>query len=45
MPYLYFKNNFEKHIDTLLLSNSKNSHYVSIKDFDRFMAKRTKAPW
>ena len=33
---------FEKHIDLLLLSNSKNLHYDLIKDFNRFMTKKTK---
>ena len=33
---------FEKHVDLLHLLNSKNSHYVLIKDFDSLMAKTTK---
>ena len=28
---------FKKHVNLLLLSNFKNSHYVFIKDFDGFM--------
>ena len=37
-----FKKTFEKHIDLLLLSNFKNSHYVLIKDLDRFMTNKIK---
>ena len=33
---------FEKHVDLLLLPNSKNSHYVLIKDLNRFTNKKTK---
>ena len=36
------KQTFEKHVNLLLLSNSKNSHCVLIKDFNRIMANKTK---
>ena len=36
------KQNFEKHVDVLLLPNSQNSHHVLIKYFERFMTYRTK---
>lgn len=36
------KQSFEKHVNLLLLSNYKNSHYVLIEDFDRFMTNKTK---
>ena len=36
------KETFEKHVDLLLLSNPKNSHYVSINCFDRFMTNKAK---
>ena len=40
-PYHIYtsKQNFEKHVDLLLLSNFKNPHYILIKDFDGFMTK------
>ena len=43
-PYHVYtsRQTFEKHIDLLLLSNSKNLHYDLIKDFNRFMTKKTK---
>ena len=43
-PYRVYasRQNFQKHIDLLLLSNSKNLHYDLIKDFNRFMTKKTK---
>ena len=43
-PYRVYtsRQTFEKHIDLLLLSNSKNLHYDLIKDFNRFMTKKTK---
>ena len=41
MLYLYLKTAFEKHVDLLQLSNSKNYH-VLIKDFNRFMTNKTK---
>ena len=43
-PYRAYtsRQTFEKHIDLLLLSNSKNLHYDLIKDFNRFMTKKTK---
>ena len=43
-PYRIYtsKQTFEKHVDLSLLSNSQNSHYVLITDFDRFMSKKTK---
>ena len=40
MPSLYFKITFEKHADLLLISNVKISHYVLIKDLNRFMTKK-----
>ena len=36
------KQTFGKHVNLLLLSNSKNSHYVLIKCFSRFMTSKTK---
>ena len=33
---------FEDHMDVLLISNKNNSHYVYIKDFNRFMSNKTK---
>ena len=43
-PYHIYasKQNFEKHVDLLLLSNSEYSHYVIIKDLDRFMTNKAK---
>ena len=36
--YIYtLKQTFAKHVDLLLLPDSKNSHYVLMKDFDRFI--------
>ena len=44
MPYCIlfsqFKTKFEKHVDLLLLSNSKNFDYDFINDFDRFIANK-----
>ena len=37
------KETLEKHVDLLLLSNSKNSHYIFIKDFDTFVSNKNKA--
>ena len=37
-----FKKTFEKHVDLLLLLNTKNLHYVLIKGFNRFMTNKTK---
>ena len=36
------KQNFEKHVDLLQLSNSKISCYLLIKIFDRFMINKTR---
>ena len=36
------KQTFEKHFDLLLLSNSKNFHYVLIRYLNRFMTNNTK---
>ena len=36
------KQTFEIHVDLSQLSNLKNSHYVLIKDFNRFMTNKTK---
>ena len=33
---------FENSVDLLLLINESKSHYVNIKDFDRFMLGKTK---
>ena len=40
--YLTSTQYFEKHVDLLKLSNSVNSHYVLMKDFNRFMTNETK---
>lgn len=34
------KQTFEKHVNTLLTACKNNSHYVSIIDFNRFIAKK-----
>ena len=36
------KKTFEKYVDLLLLTNCKISYYVFIKDFNRFITKKTK---
>ena len=38
-PYRNYtsKETFKKHVQLLLLSNSKDSHYALIKDLNRFM--------
>lgn len=36
------KQSFEKHVDLLQLSNSKNSCYLLIKIFDRLTINKTK---
>ena len=43
-PYHIYtsKQTFEKHVDLLLSSNSINSQYVLIKDFDRFKTNKAK---
>ena len=43
-PYRTYtsKKTFEKQFDLILLSNSKNSNYVLINNFDGFMTKKTK---
>ena len=43
-PYRIYtsKQTFEKHVDLLLLSDCKNSHFVLITDFNRFMTNKTK---
>ena len=41
-PIYVSKQTFEKHVDLLVLSNSKNSQYVLIKDFNRFMTNKAK---
>ena len=38
VSYQYFKDS----MDLLMLKNDNNSHYVYIKDFDRFMFHKTK---
>ena len=41
--YVYLQEKtFERHVDLLLLSNTENSHYLLIKDFNRFMLYKTK---
>ena len=44
IPYRIYawKQTFEKHVDLLLLSNSKSCHYVLIKNIDRFMTNKIK---
>ena len=43
-PYhiLTSKQTFEKHVDLLLISNTKNSNCALIKNFNRFMTNKTK---
>ena len=43
-PYHIYtsKQTSEKHVISLLLSNSETSHYVLTKDFSRFMTNKTK---
>ena len=36
------KQTSKEHVELLLLSNTKNLHYVLIKDFNRFMTNTTK---
>ena len=36
------KQTFKKHVDLLLLSNSKNYHCVLIKDVNRFMTNKAR---
>lgn len=36
------KENLENHMKLLLLKKESNSHYIYIKDFDRFMCSITK---
>ena len=40
--FILQKQTFEKYVDLLLISNNKNYYYVLIKDFNRFMANKTK---
>ena len=37
------KDTFEKHVHLLLLLNTKNSHYVLIKDFNRLSSRILKS--
>ena len=41
-PIYISKENYEKHIELLLITEDENKHYVLIKDFNRFMFKHTK---
>ena len=41
-PIYISDQNFEKSMDLLLVIEEKKSHYVHIKDFDRFMSQKTK---
>ena len=43
-PYRTYnsKQTFEKHVDLLLMLNSKNSHLVLTKCFNRFLTNKTK---
>ena len=41
-PIYVSDQNFKDSMDLLLLKNDNNSHYVYIKDFDRFMFHKTK---
>ena len=42
-PMYVSDQNFKDSMDLLLLKNDNNSHYVYIKDFDRFMFHKTKS--
>ena len=44
IPYCSYtlKQSFEKRVDLLLLLSTKNSHYVLIKDFNKFTTNKTK---
>ena len=42
IPYLYFKTNFGKYVNILLISNLRNSHYVLMNDFNIFLTNKTK---
>ena len=41
-PVYVLDEKFEDCIDLLLITDENNSHYVSIKDFNRFMCNKTK---
>ena len=41
-PIYISDQNFKDSMDLLLLKNDNSSHYVYIKDFDRFMFHKTK---
>ena len=41
-PIYISKENFEDHIELLLITENENKHYVLIKDFNRFMFNQTK---
>ena len=43
-PYSIYssKQNIEEHVDLLLIANIKNSHYVLINGFNRFVTNKTK---
>ena len=41
-PVCVSDQNFENYMDLLLITNENKSHYVYIKDFNRFMCNKTK---
>ena len=41
--FTYYIKNFENSTDLLLISNENKSHFVYIKDFDRFMFSKAKS--
>ena len=41
-PFYVLDQNFHNSMDLLLISDENNSHYVYIKDFNRFMCNKTK---
>ena len=41
-PIFVFKEEYDKHMNLLLITEDKNEHYVLIKDFNRFMFNQTK---
>ena len=42
LEYMFQIKNFEDSMDLLFLNDDDKSHYVYIKDFDRFMFHKTK---
>ena len=45
LPIYVSDQKFEDSMDLLLLVDDNQSHYVYIKDFDRFMFHKTKQKW